>query len=77
MPHDEDLAERVRTSLSRRRGITEKRMFGGIAFLAGGHMFAGAPPRRDLMVRVGPDACEAVLREPHVRSLPPKEVKPG
>lgn len=69
MPHDEELAERVRACLARRRGVREKRMFGGLAFLAGGHMFAGIPPRRDLMVRVGPDAYEAALREPHVRKM--------
>jgi TfoX/Sxy family transcriptional regulator of competence genes len=69
MPHDEELAERVRACLARRRGVSEKRMFGGLAFLAGGHMFAGVLPRRDLMVRVGPKTYEAALREPHVRRM--------
>ena len=52
MAYDERLAERVRSLVSRRQGITEKRMFGGIAFLVRGNMSVGIVGD-ELMVRVG------------------------
>jgi hypothetical protein len=45
MAYDEGLAERIRTALEGRRGVTEKEMFGGIAFLLGGKMFVGIAER--------------------------------
>lgn len=68
MAYDEKLADRVREVLAGRRGIEEKRMFGGIAFLARGHMFAGLAGGR-LMLRVGPERYEAALARPHVREM--------
>ena len=68
MAYDEALAGRIRTVLAKWRGVDEKRMFGGIAFLLGGHMFCGIV-KDDLMVRVGPDRHEAALTEPHVRPM--------
>jgi TfoX/Sxy family transcriptional regulator of competence genes len=68
MAFDEGLAERIREQLDSRHGITEKRMFGGLAFLAGGHMFIGLA-RDALMVRVGPDYYETALARPHVRVM--------
>ena len=68
MAFDERLAGRVRETLSRRRGVTEKRMFGGIAFLAGGHMFCGVSGE-DLMVRVGPKAWAEALGRRHARPM--------
>ena len=68
MAYDEALAGRIRTVLAKRRGVDEKRMFGGIAFLLGGHMFCGVV-KDDLMVRLGPDRHEAALTEPHVRPM--------
>jgi hypothetical protein len=68
MAYDEGLAERIREMLDGRRGVVEKRMFGGLAFLIGGHMAVGIV-RDDLMVRVGPVGYEAALREPHVRPM--------
>ena len=41
MAYDEELAERVREALATRRGVSEKRMFGGLTFLVGGHMCCG------------------------------------
>jgi len=68
MAYDERMAERIRHVLNTRRGVTEKKMFGGLAFLLHGKMFCGlAGP--DLMVRVGPDRHAAALAEPHVRPM--------
>ncbi len=68
MAYDEKLAERIRGKVARRRGIEEKKMFGGVAFLANGNMFCGVS-RDDLMVRVGPDAHEAALARKHARPM--------
>ena len=54
MPYDEELAGRLRAALSFEPDITEKRMFGGCAFLAGGHLAAAAASSGQLMVRVDP-----------------------
>lgn len=68
MAYDEMLAQRVRTELSRRRGITEKKMFGGIAFMVNGNMACGVLGE-DLMVRVGPDAYEDALQMTGAREM--------
>src|SRR5437867_4501146 len=56
-------AERVRGVLGDRPGVTEKEMFGGIAFLLGGNMCVGVHGE-DLIVRVEPGQTGALLREP-------------
>ncbi|WP_328829007.1 TfoX/Sxy family protein [Streptomyces sp. NBC_00252] len=66
MAYDEGLAERVRRRFEAEPGITEKRMFGGIAFLLCGNMAVGVTGD-DLMVRVGPDATDAALARPGAR----------
>ncbi|MEU6912455.1 TfoX/Sxy family protein [Streptomyces olindensis] len=66
MTYDEGLAERIRERLGADPGITEKRMFGGIAFLYRGNMAVGVTGD-DLMVRVGPDATAAALTRPGTR----------
>ena len=66
MAYDLELADRIRTALARRRGITEKTMFGGLGFFLKGHIFAGVW-KRSLIVRLGPVAGAAALEEPHVR----------
>ena len=68
MPYDEALAERIRAVLKHRRGITEKKMFGGLTFLLHGNMFCGVADR-ELMVRVGPDAYEQALARWHTREM--------
>lgn len=68
MPYDEKLTERVRNTLKPRRGIVEKKMFGGVAFMARGHMFCGIV-EKDLMVRVGPKEYDAALARAHVREM--------
>ena len=64
MPYDQRQATRLRRALADRLDIEEKSMFGGLAFMAHGHMCCGLVQTR-LMVRVGPDAYERLLEEPH------------
>ena len=68
MAFDSDLAERIRTLLGARCGISERRMFGGIAFMLNGHMFVGLTDRT-LMARVGPERHADALAIPHVRPM--------
>lgn len=68
MAFDERLAVRVRAALQDVRGIEEKKMFGGLCFLLRGHMCCGIVGG-ELMVRVGPEAYPACLREPHARAM--------
>ncbi|MDX1945837.1 MAG: TfoX/Sxy family protein [Pirellulaceae bacterium] len=66
MAFSESLADRVRNVLRGRRGITEKRMFGGLAFLLRGNMCVGIW-KTALIVRMLPADASALLAEPHVR----------
>lgn len=68
MAYDEGLAERIREILEGRARITEKKMFGGVAFLLGGKMFCGLA-KNQLMIRVGPDGYDSALAQPHVRPM--------
>jgi TfoX/Sxy family transcriptional regulator of competence genes len=68
MAFDPGLAQRVREVVADRPGVTEKRMFGGLAFLLDGKMFVGIL-QSTLMARVGPDAHEQALARPHVRPM--------
>jgi hypothetical protein len=65
--YDEALAERVREQLAGERGLTEKAMFGGLAFLLDGNMSVGLSGGGELMVRVGPEATDDALARPHTR----------
>jgi TfoX/Sxy family transcriptional regulator of competence genes len=68
MAYDEKLANRVRKVLERRRGVSEKKMFGGLAFLVNGHMACGIVGK-DLCVRVGPEAYDAALKKAGAREM--------
>lgn len=68
MAYDENLAERVRKAVANRKRVTEKRMFGGLAFLLDGRMFCGVLGN-DLVVRVGPARHAAALSRPHARPM--------
>lgn len=68
MAYDEGLAERIRGVFGERSGVSERRMFGGIAFMVKDRMSVGIA-KDQLMVRVGPEAYEAALRERHVRKM--------
>lgn len=68
MAFDEALAERVRELVRRRRGFTEKKMFGGVAFFLSGNVCVGVW-KEFLIVRVGLDAYENALDEPFVKQF--------
>ena len=68
MSYDEKAAERVRNALSGRRGVTEKKMFGGIAFMLNGAMCCGVL-KDDFVVRVGLERNEQALAQPHARPM--------
>ena len=68
MAYDERLAKRIRCAVKIHPDITEKRMFGGLAFLKQGKMFCGVV-KGELMVRVGPSVCVEFLKEAHVRPM--------
>jgi hypothetical protein len=59
--YDEDLAARIRALTAGEAGLTEKRMFGGLAFLVNGHMAVTASGRGGVMVRVGAGAADGLL----------------
>jgi TfoX/Sxy family transcriptional regulator of competence genes len=66
MAYDEDLANRVREQLTSVGPVTEKRMFGGLAFLVAGNM-AVSVSGDELLVRVGPERTEDALAKEHAR----------
>ena len=68
MAYDEQLAGRVRALLKGQRALAEKKMFGGLAYMSHGGMFAGIS-NSDLVVRVGPDANDKAWQEPHTRPM--------
>jgi TfoX/Sxy family transcriptional regulator of competence genes len=68
MAYDEGLAERIRELLADERGVSEKRMFGGLAFLLNGNMSVGIV-KDTLMVRVDPDAYETLVGKRHARKM--------
>ena len=68
MPYDEDLAVRTRALLKRRKGITERKMFGGVAFMANGHMCCGVTGDY-LMLRLGNKGAAAALQEAGTRPM--------
>jgi TfoX/Sxy family transcriptional regulator of competence genes len=68
MAYDEGLAERVRGILTDEAGVAEKRMFGGLAFLLRGNMCVGVV-KDELMVRVGPQGYDDLVRQPHARQM--------
>ena len=58
MAYDEQLAERIRRRVS---GTTERKMFGGLAFLVGGNMAVAASGQGGLLVRVDPEEGERLV----------------
>ena len=66
MAYDEGLAQRLREALANADGLTERRMFGGIAFMLDGNMAVGVSSD-ELMVRTGPDRHDEALAHPHAR----------
>ena len=65
MAYDEHLAERIREIVAAEPGLTEKKMFGGLAFLINGHMAVSASGRGGLLLHVDHSETEALLAKPH------------
>lgn len=61
MAYDEKLAARIRELVSGERGVTEKKMFGGLAFLVGGNMAVAASGQGGILVRVDPEQSDALV----------------
>jgi TfoX/Sxy family transcriptional regulator of competence genes len=68
MAFSEELAERIRHLLARRRHVEEKRMFGVAGFLLNGNLLVGVW-KGSLCVRLGPEQAEEALPEPHVKEF--------
>ena len=66
MAFDEKLAERIRKQLGKRKGLTEKKMFGGLAFLLNGNMCCGVQGQ-EMIVRLPAEQTEQALKSPHTR----------
>jgi TfoX/Sxy family transcriptional regulator of competence genes len=66
MAFDEALAVRIRKHFAGQKGLTEKKMFGGLAFLLNGNMCCGVH-RHELIVRLDPAQTSTALAEPHTR----------
>jgi TfoX/Sxy family transcriptional regulator of competence genes len=66
--YDEALAGRIRAALEGNEGVTERKMFGGIAFMLDGNMCCGVV-KDELMVRLSAEASERALAEPGARPM--------
>jgi hypothetical protein len=66
MAYSESLVNRIRQIMGRRRGVTEKKMFGAICFLLNGNMCAGVW-KNSLIARLSPEQGAQALLEPHVK----------
>ena len=69
MAYDEDLANRIRELLGSERGVEEKRMFGGLAFLINGNMSVAVSGQGGLLVRVPREDTDSLLQRAHVSPM--------
>jgi TfoX/Sxy family transcriptional regulator of competence genes len=69
VPYDEHLAARIRALVDGEPGMTEKKMFGGLAFLIGGNMSVAASGQGGLLVRADPATSDALLTSTGVRRM--------
>jgi TfoX/Sxy family transcriptional regulator of competence genes len=65
--YDEDLANRIRELVADQAGVTERQMFGGLAFLIGGHMAVSASGRGGLLLHVDRADTDELLAKPHAQ----------
>lgn len=66
MAYDQELADRIREAVQGEPGLTEKRMFGGLAFLVNGNMAVAASSNGGLLLRIDPDDAGSLTQNPHV-----------
>lgn len=69
MAYDEELARRIRARLGHERDVSEKAMFGGLAFLLHGNMAVSVSGQGGLLARVDPEASDAALARPGTEVL--------
>ena len=69
MGYDEDFANRIRELTAGEAGVTEKKMFGGLAFLIGGNMAVAASGQGGLLVRVDPEESDELVAKPHAAPM--------
>jgi hypothetical protein len=69
MAYDTELADRVRELIAPERGVEEKRMFGGLAFLINGNMSVAASGQGGLLVRVPPGETDKLVTRNHVEPM--------
>jgi TfoX/Sxy family transcriptional regulator of competence genes len=69
MAYDEDLANRLRELVSSEKGVTEKKMFGGLAFLINGNMAVSASGQGGLLLRCDPEETDALVEKPHAEAF--------
>jgi hypothetical protein len=69
MAYDEALADRIRDLLGPERDLTEKKMFGGLAFLVGGNMAIAASGQGGVLVRVDPEQSDALVAETNAKPM--------
>ena len=69
MAYDEELADRIRVLLREEPGLTEQRMFGGLAFLIGRNMAVGASGQGGILVRVDPDDSDELVATTSARPM--------
>ena len=69
MAYDEDLAERIRALVAPEAGVTEKRMFGGLAFLVNGNMAVAASGQGGILVRVDPERSDELVATTKARPM--------
>jgi TfoX/Sxy family transcriptional regulator of competence genes len=67
MSYDVELADRIREVVQDEPGLSEKRMFGGLAFLVRGNLAVSASSHGGLLLRVDPAESEALVAQSHVR----------
>jgi TfoX/Sxy family transcriptional regulator of competence genes len=63
--YDEDLANRIRELIAGESGVTEQKMFGGLAFLIGGNMSVSASGQGGLLLRCDPEETDKLVAKPH------------
>ena len=66
MAYDEELAARIRTAAEGEAGLSEKAMFGGLAFLVNGNMAVAASSQGGMLLRIDPASAGSLTDRPHV-----------
>jgi TfoX/Sxy family transcriptional regulator of competence genes len=69
VPYNEDLAGRIRELVGGESGLTEQKMFGGLAFLIGGNMAVAASGQGGVLVRVDPGQSDALVASTNARPM--------